>query len=800
MSGRRTFEDLVRNHHAAVYRTARRIVGHEQDALDVTQQVFVRVLEDRARFARADDPGRVLRYLASRVALTHLRTARNRSQRERRSAVNELQPTLADGPMEERERRAALFDLIDRLPDDLRAAIGLRFASGLSYDEMSDLLECSKPTAYDRVRRGLERLRAGLARAGHAVVLADVEDELGATDALRVPPALKTNLLGLATATKIALPSAASALILVSALGAVLVLQSRDAASRGAAEPSEARLTTALGDSSRAAGDPPPRPVPLRAATDAASDSSRTAEEDDRDATTNALEGSIRGVVRDDLGRPFQGLVVEARSAVHVGKVPRSTGTTTTAADGRFDCAAPASADGETFELRLRYQDGHVHTVPSIFVLPGVPAGELALQVDTHVTEVLGDYHLELLVVDELGRPIPDVTVAVHRVPLHGRSFALFEASGATDANGRTRVRGTWLGEKRVDLRAIGRGRATRHERVAVHAGTQESTITLERRREIAGVVLRLDDGPPVDLAVTASPDDGAIVDPTDAFLHAHVEPDGSFRFHDLAAGDYTLRVRAQDAAGVTLSGVAAGSTDLRVTLKPFDDASAGGTHRAEIHGRAYHATTGAPFVVAWPELETLEVPAAMTREQLWNDFLPSSLFPHSRQIASFGDEPPPTAEFHRSDLAPGTYVVRYQAPNFGTAFAGPFELGPAEIVRDVVLRVPPAATIEGILTDAAGAPVADARVFVGGIGEHSDRLVRGYDAEVRKTRGAGFLYFRNATSDADGCFRIDGLPADLPLRVVALHPAYLPVRTGAIALSPGETTRGVRVRFDRSR
>ena len=81
------FETLVRRYHAAVYATARRIVRDPDDAEDVTQQAFLHALPDAEEISRRDDPGKKLSWLASRLALSHLRGAKNRRRREEAHAM-----------------------------------------------------------------------------------------------------------------------------------------------------------------------------------------------------------------------------------------------------------------------------------------------------------------------------------------------------------------------------------------------------------------------------------------------------------------------------------------------------------------------------------------------------------------------------------------------------------------------------------------------------------------------------------------------------------------------------------------
>src|SRR5687767_11272809 len=85
------FAALVHPHHAEVYRPARRIVATDADALGVTQQVFLRVLEGKVSLEPGRDHGPWLRWLAARTALSHLRASGTRREKEEQAVVERSQ-------------------------------------------------------------------------------------------------------------------------------------------------------------------------------------------------------------------------------------------------------------------------------------------------------------------------------------------------------------------------------------------------------------------------------------------------------------------------------------------------------------------------------------------------------------------------------------------------------------------------------------------------------------------------------------------------------------------------------------
>jgi RNA polymerase sigma-70 factor (ECF subfamily) len=146
----------------AVYNVAFRITWSAADAEDVVQETFVKAFVKRSELR---DQARVRPWLLSiayRQALAVLR-----ARREAPVDPVGLDGPAADGegldPVVLRAERAALVrQAIDRLSDDLRAAVVLRDAEGLPLREVADVLGIGLSAAKMRVARAREQLRADL--------------------------------------------------------------------------------------------------------------------------------------------------------------------------------------------------------------------------------------------------------------------------------------------------------------------------------------------------------------------------------------------------------------------------------------------------------------------------------------------------------------------------------------------------------------------------------------------------------------------------------------------------------------
>jgi RNA polymerase sigma-70 factor, ECF subfamily len=160
-----TWEQLVRDHGARVYRLAYRLTGNPHDAEDLTQDVFVRVFRSLHRF----QPGTFEGWLHRITTNLFLDGARRRqkirfdglgegSDERLRSAWPNPSEQLADADLDH-DVAAAL----SALPPEFRAAVVLCDIEGLSYEEISEVLDIKIGTVRSRIHRGRAQLRTSLA-------------------------------------------------------------------------------------------------------------------------------------------------------------------------------------------------------------------------------------------------------------------------------------------------------------------------------------------------------------------------------------------------------------------------------------------------------------------------------------------------------------------------------------------------------------------------------------------------------------------------------------------------------------
>ncbi|MBN9521483.1 RNA polymerase sigma factor [bacterium] len=181
------FAALLQRHGPMVWSVCRRVVGHQQDAEDAFQAVFL-VLARRATAVRPRQMVANWLYgVAHRTALKAKVMAARRHARER--PVPDLPETEARQP----ERRGGLDQLIDRelaaLPDKYRAAVVLCDLEGKKGKDAARLLQIPEGTLASRLRTGRVMLAKRLTRKGITLsggALAAVLSEPGATASVPV--------------------------------------------------------------------------------------------------------------------------------------------------------------------------------------------------------------------------------------------------------------------------------------------------------------------------------------------------------------------------------------------------------------------------------------------------------------------------------------------------------------------------------------------------------------------------------------------------------------------------------------
>ncbi len=164
LAGRQAaYRELLARHRDAVFRLVRAATGDQNEALDVTQEVFVSAFAALKRY----DPDRPFVAWLKRIALNKCRDwARRRTVRSFFTRAIPLEDALgiaddaalADTQAADRAELARVSAAIAKLPARLREVLLLRAVDGLSQNEAADILGVSEKTVETRLYRARAKL------------------------------------------------------------------------------------------------------------------------------------------------------------------------------------------------------------------------------------------------------------------------------------------------------------------------------------------------------------------------------------------------------------------------------------------------------------------------------------------------------------------------------------------------------------------------------------------------------------------------------------------------------------------
>ncbi len=165
MHGERQLDpESLGDHIDRLYRAAWGLCGSRQEAEDLVQETFLRVLR-KPRILRSDDDiGYLLRVLRN----TFISSRRSASRRPQEAPLPDNLDLLEDPSAPQPESRIesqAVYAAIAALPDDFRDALVSIDVVGLSYREAARALRVREATVTTRLHRARQRVARALAES-----------------------------------------------------------------------------------------------------------------------------------------------------------------------------------------------------------------------------------------------------------------------------------------------------------------------------------------------------------------------------------------------------------------------------------------------------------------------------------------------------------------------------------------------------------------------------------------------------------------------------------------------------------
>jgi RNA polymerase sigma-70 factor (ECF subfamily) len=161
-----SFEELVRRYQRPIAAYVYRMVGDYDSALDLTQEVFIKIYGSLARYRSEFKFSTWIYKIAHNAAIDHLRRNTSRDQ----SLVTEVDGASYELPLNSgrptpeqeyagKERRSEIEAVVSQLPPAYKELIVLRHSHDLSYDEIADVTGLPLGTVKNRLFRAREMMR-----------------------------------------------------------------------------------------------------------------------------------------------------------------------------------------------------------------------------------------------------------------------------------------------------------------------------------------------------------------------------------------------------------------------------------------------------------------------------------------------------------------------------------------------------------------------------------------------------------------------------------------------------------------
>jgi len=163
------YEELLTCYQQPVYGIVYRLLGDQNDACDVVQEIFLKVFRSVHSFKERSS----FRTWIYRIAVNEAHNHRRWFSRHRKREVAidredgaygafEIAPDPGPSPFDfalDRETHLLIERALEEISPVFRTAVVLRDIEGLGYEEIADILQISLGTVKSRILRGREALR-----------------------------------------------------------------------------------------------------------------------------------------------------------------------------------------------------------------------------------------------------------------------------------------------------------------------------------------------------------------------------------------------------------------------------------------------------------------------------------------------------------------------------------------------------------------------------------------------------------------------------------------------------------------
>lgn len=163
------FEILINEHQKRIYNIAFKMLGNQEDALDLSQEVLIKIFKNIHKFHGSSKFSTWVYRVATNTCLDEIKKRRKhttysideRMQTEDGDLATDIPDTspTPEATAIQKDIQKILYDGINQLGDEHKKVIILRDLNGFSYEYIAKILKCSEGTVKSRISRARKRLK-----------------------------------------------------------------------------------------------------------------------------------------------------------------------------------------------------------------------------------------------------------------------------------------------------------------------------------------------------------------------------------------------------------------------------------------------------------------------------------------------------------------------------------------------------------------------------------------------------------------------------------------------------------------
>jgi RNA polymerase sigma-70 factor (ECF subfamily) len=155
------FEQLFHKYQERVYGTALRMMSNKEDALDLTQEIFLKAYQNIHKFKSTSAFSTWLYRLSVNLCIDELRKRKRFANTvPLEEAVSQADANTPEDYAISKERERQVWKALNSLKEKERAIIILRDMEGLSYKEIAEVFRCSLGRVKSRLHEARQSLKA----------------------------------------------------------------------------------------------------------------------------------------------------------------------------------------------------------------------------------------------------------------------------------------------------------------------------------------------------------------------------------------------------------------------------------------------------------------------------------------------------------------------------------------------------------------------------------------------------------------------------------------------------------------